>query len=78
VIATSLAYLWVHAAAIFAIGRGWIEQFHRTDRCDLSLFQVGLRAIRYTLREGFRVPVSFLLPMDSLAVPQIANGFSVR
>jgi hypothetical protein len=77
-IATSLAYLWVHAAAIFAQGRGWIEQFHRTDRCDLSLFQIGLRAIRYALREGLRVPVSFLLPMDPHAAPQLTNGFSVR
>jgi Transposase DDE domain len=78
VIATSLAYLWIHAAAVFAHGQGWVEQFHRTDRCDLGLFQIGLRAIQYALREGLRVPVSFLLPIDPPAAPQMANGFSVR
>jgi DDE family transposase len=77
-IATSLAYLWIHAAAGFAQAHGWVEQFHRTDRCDLGLFQIGLRAIQYALREGLRVPVSFLLPLDPPAAPQMANGFSVR
>ena len=78
VIATSLAYVWIHAAAGFAQAHGWVEQFHRTDRCDLGLFQIGLRAIQYALREGLRVPVSFLLPLDPPAAPQMANGFSVR
>jgi hypothetical protein len=77
-IATSLAYLWVHAVAMFAKEQGWLERFHRKDRCDLSLFQIGLRAIRYALREGWRVPVSFLLPPDPLPSPQQANTFSVR
>jgi len=31
-IATSLAYLWVHAVAMFAQAQGWIERFHRKDR----------------------------------------------
>lgn len=78
VIATSLAYLWIHAAAIFAAAHGWIEQFHRKDRCDLGLFQIGLRAIQYALREGLRVPVSFLLPSDPSVALHIANRFSVR
>jgi hypothetical protein len=78
VIASSLAYLWIHAVAVFAHEQGWVEQFHRKDRCDLGLFQIGLRAIQYALREGLRVPVSFFLPMDPSAVPQMANGLSVR
>jgi hypothetical protein len=77
-IATSLAYLWVHAVAIFAQARGWIAQFHRTDRCDLSLFQIGLRAIQYAVREGYRLPVRFELPAAVLGTPQKANEFSVR
>jgi hypothetical protein len=64
VIATSLAYVWIHAVAVFACVQGWVERFHRKDRCDLGLFQIGLRAIQYALREGLRVPVSFLLPLD--------------
>ena len=54
----------MHEVAMFAQAQGWVGQFHRTDRCDLGLFQIGLRAMQYALREGFRVPVSFLLPID--------------
>ena len=64
VIATSLAYVWIQAVAVFAQAQGWVERFHRKDRCDLGLFQIGLRAIQYALREGLRVPVSFLLPLE--------------
>jgi hypothetical protein len=70
VIATSLAYVWIHAAAGFAQAHGWVEQFHRSDRCDLGLFQIGLRAIQYALREGLRVPVSFVLAIDPPTAPQ--------
>lgn len=77
-IATSLAYLWVHTVAIFAQARGWLAQFHRSDRCDLGLFQIGLRAIRYALREGYRVPVRFQVPLNPPRAPQPANEFSVR
>lgn len=68
-IATSLAYLWVHAVAVFAQEQNWVSQFHRTDRCDLSLFQIGIRALRYAQREGKRVPVHFLLPLNPCPVP---------
>lgn len=73
-LATSLAYLWVHEIAKFAQAHGWIAQFHRTDRCDLSLFQIGLRAIHYARRERKRIPMRLWLPTDS---PD-ANGLSVR
>jgi len=63
-IATSLAYVWVQVLAMFAQAHGWIERFHRKDRCDLSLSQIGVRAIRYAWREGWRIPVSFVLPAD--------------
>ncbi len=78
VIASSLAYVWLHATAGFAQAQGWVDQFHRSDRCDLGLFQIGLRAIQYALREGLRVPVSFALPIDPPGAPHMANGFSVR
>lgn len=63
-IATSLAYVWEHAVAIFAQVQGWLERFHRKDRCDLSLFQIGVRAMRYARREGWRIPVGFVLPAE--------------
>jgi len=34
---------------------------HRAKRCDLSLFQLGLRLLDYLLNEGKRIPVSFQL-----------------
>jgi Transposase DDE domain len=77
-IATSLAYVWVHMVAIFAQAQGWLEQFHRKDRCDLSLFQIGVRAIRYARRKGWRIPVGFVLPTNPCLVLEQANTFSVR
>jgi hypothetical protein len=77
-IATSLAYLWVHAIALFAQEQNWISQFHRTDRCDLSLFQIGIRALRYAQREGKRVPICFHLPTHPAPALREANEFSVR
>jgi hypothetical protein len=77
-IATSLAYLWVHALALFAQEQDWVSQFHRSDRCDLSLFQIGMRTLRYAQREGKRVPVQFHLPAALCPVLTDANGFSAR
>jgi Transposase DDE domain len=77
-IATSLAYVWVHMVAIFAQAHGWIERFHRKDRCDLSLFQIGVRAMRYARRQGWRIPVGFVLPANSRLALSEANTFSVR
>jgi hypothetical protein len=77
-IATSLAYLWVYAVAIFAQEHDWVEQFHRKDRCDLSLFQIGVRAIEYAVRAGIRVPIRFLLPLARPIRLRPANTFSVR
>jgi len=77
-LATSLAYLWVHEVAMFAQTHGWVEQFHRTDRCDLSLFQIGLRAMHYARREGKRIPMRLRLPPDLPAARPNTNGFSVR
>ena len=77
-IATSLAYLWVHAIAAFAQAQGWLAQFHRTDRCDLSLFQIGIRGLWYAQRQGKRVPICFHLPVRAGSAFTEANGFSVR
>jgi hypothetical protein len=77
-IATSLAYLWVHTVAVFAQEQNWVSQFHRRDRCDLSLFQIGIRALRYAQRERKRVPVCFHLPATPGVTSQETNGFSVR
>lgn len=77
-LATSLAYMWVHEVAMFAERQDWVAQFHRTDRCDLSLFQIGLRAMHYAQREAKRIPMRLRLPVEPpLSVPN-TNAFSVR
>jgi len=63
-IATSLSYLWILAVGVFAHQQNWVQWFHRTDRCDVSLFQCGIRALGYALREGKKIPVSFTLAID--------------
>lgn len=77
-LATSLAYLWVHEVAMFAQAHGWVAQFHRTDRCDLSVFQIGLRAMQYARRERKRLPTRLRLPPDPPSAPSDTNRFSVR
>ncbi len=34
---------------------------HRTERCDLSLFQLGLRLLDFLLNNDLPIPVSFNL-----------------
>jgi hypothetical protein len=35
------------------------RMIHRNARCDLSLFQLGLRMLEHFLNEGFAIPVAF-------------------
>ena len=56
-IATCLAYLWIVFLGVFAHNTPWARRLlHRTDRCDLSLFQLGLRLLKHFLREGIALP----------------------
>jgi hypothetical protein len=48
-IATCIAYILIVYFGILALKNGLNNFFHRHDRCDLSLFQLGLRAIEYQL-----------------------------
>jgi hypothetical protein len=74
-IATSLAYVWVHTLAVFAQEQNWVRQFHRSDRCDLSQFQIGIRALCYAHREGKRVPVSFRFPANDVPLCKRRTDF---
>jgi hypothetical protein len=58
-IATCLAYIWVVYLGVLCVQDGWSNMIHRGDRCDLSLFQLGLRLLDYLLNEGFTIPVAF-------------------
>ena len=41
----AVAYLiiWIVYLGAICVQEGWVKIIHRPDRCDLSLFQLGLR-----------------------------------
>jgi len=38
---------------------GWVRIMHRRHRCDLSLFQLGMRLLEHFLNEDLPIPVAF-------------------
>jgi len=58
-IAVSLAYIWIVFLGVVAKTEGWVGIIHRTKRCDLSLFQLGLRFLEHLINEGMKVIVLF-------------------
>ena len=60
-IASCLAYICIIFLGILAIQKGWHKQFHRTDRCDLSLFQLGLRLMDYRLNMAKNISIQLTL-----------------
>jgi hypothetical protein len=51
-IAACLAYIWSIYWGSVCVKDGWVSMIHRSDRCDLSLFQLGLRLLDHLLNEG--------------------------
>ncbi len=68
-IAACLAYIWMVFLGTFATQTGWNKVIHRTDRCDLSLFQLGLSLLDYFLNEGIPLPVAFQMDIHLNGVP---------
>jgi hypothetical protein len=58
-----LAYIWIVYLGTIGEQDGWRSLIHRGDRCDLSLFQLGLRLLHYVLNEGLAIPVAFHVSM---------------
>jgi len=58
-IAACLAYIWIIYLGSLCDKEGWREVIHRKKRCDVSLFQLGLRLLEYFLNEEFPIPVQF-------------------
>jgi len=58
-IATCLAYIWVVSLGALCEKEAWRELIHRRERCDLSLFQLGLRILKHFLNEELPIPVQF-------------------
>jgi hypothetical protein len=57
--AACLAYIWIIYLGTLCEQDGWISVIHRGDRCDLSLFQLGLRLLEHLLNEDRAIPVVF-------------------
>ena len=60
-IAACLAYIWIIYLGSLCEKEGWRSIIHRKDRCDLSLFQLGLRTLEHFLNEGCSIPVLFYI-----------------
>jgi Transposase DDE domain len=60
-IAASLAYIWIVALGVLAIKADFVKLIHRTHRCDLSLFQLGLDLLEFFLNEDKSIPFGFCL-----------------
>ena len=69
-IAACLAYLWIIYLGTLAHVEGWVAIIHRTDRCDLSLFRLGLRLLARCLKDHIPIPRGFLVPVE-LPAPRI-------
>lgn len=65
-VAACLAYIWVVYLGSQAMQSHYLPLIHRTDRCDLSLFQLGLRLLEHLLDFDLPIPISFLeLSLDN-------------
>ena len=60
-IAACLAYLWVIYLGLVALRKDWVKVSHRSDRCDWSLFRLGLALFDHFLNNDLPIPVSFSL-----------------
>jgi hypothetical protein len=58
-IAACLAYIWVVYLGSVGAKEQWRHIIHRRTRCDVSLFQLGLRFLEYLLNEEMAIPVQF-------------------
>lgn len=62
-IGTALAYLWVSYLGVMARRSVLRARIHRSDRCDLSLFSLGLRLLSYCLRHRCAIPPGVPAPL---------------
>ncbi len=65
-LATCFAYLWVIFLGTVAQQDGWTPKIHRRHRCDLSLFQLGLRLLDHFLNHDLSLPHALTLAPESV------------
>jgi hypothetical protein len=61
-IAACLAYIWIIYLGVLAQPQNIRRLIHRTHRCDLSLFQLGLALLEHWLNQAEPIRVAFVLP----------------
>jgi hypothetical protein len=61
-LAACLAYIWVVCLGALAMATGFNRIVHRTERCDLGLFQLGLRVLDHLLNNDMPLEFSLALP----------------
>jgi hypothetical protein len=66
-LAACLAYLWIICLGVIAHRDRWIASIHRPDRCDWSLFRLGLALLDHFLNDDLPIPVSFNI-FDAISV----------
>ena len=60
-IGTCLAYLWMVCLGAWVVQTGKLTLIHRSDRCDWSLFRIGMAWIEFCLNEGLPIWIHFAL-----------------
>lgn len=65
-IAACLAYLWIIYLGVVAIKDDWVAIIHRADRCDWSLFHLGLSLLEYFLNEDQPLPITFSFGLPNI------------
>lgn len=63
-IASCLAYIWMVYLGVCALQADWMKLLHRTDRCDLSLFRLGVRLLARCLKDDRPIPDGFVVPAE--------------
>jgi len=62
-IASCLGYIWMVCLGVRVKQNGRLSDIHRSNRCDLSLFQIGLIWLEHCLTEGLHIWAGFRLPV---------------
>jgi hypothetical protein len=57
--AACFASIWIVYLGSICMEDGRVGLSHRRHRCDVSLFQLGLRWLDYILNEDLTIPVAF-------------------
>jgi len=61
--ACCLAYVWIVYLGVCAMRDDWMKRLHRLDRCDLSLFRLGLRLLARALKDHIPIPDGLVVPV---------------